>query len=341
MILTARRVGAEEGRDLGFVNEVVPHEELMDAARRWADQILECSPMSIRASKEAFYAAADAPDLETAIAGDYPAVHAMRASEDFHRRSPRVRREASARVEGPLRWPRQNRCAAGSRSSIGTGPGLSASLARRCSPRVCRSRSPRRDTEKLAGLCADSGARAYGCDATVREEVDALFASVEADLGIPHFVVYNPSARAHGPITEIDPGDVERALAISLYGGFLVGQAAAKRLLPSRDGAIFFTGATASVKGYPHSAAFAMGKFGLRLRGLAQSMARELAPQGVHVAHFVIDGGIRSDARGRIDPGDDHLLDPDAIADTYWHVYRQHRSSWAWEVEVRPWVEKF
>ena len=222
---------------------------------------------------------------------------------------------------------------------VGTGPGLSASLARRCSAEGMRVAVAARDTEKLAGLCADSGARAYGCDATVREDVEALFASVEADLGPPHLVVYNPSARAHGPITEIDPGDVERALAISLYGGFLVGQAAAKRLLPARGGAIFFTGATASVKGYPHSAAFAMGKFGLR--GLAQSMARELAPQGVHVAHFVIDGGIRSEARGRIDPGDDRLLDPDAIADTYWHTYRQHRSAWAWEVEVRPWVEKF
>ena len=216
---------------------------------------------------------------------------------------------------------------------------MSASLARRCAAEGMRVAVAARDTAKLEGLCSDSGARAYACDATRREDVDALFRSVEADLGAPHFVVYNPSARAPGPITDIDPGDVERALAISLYGGFLVGQAAAKRLLPAQDGAIFFTGATASVKGYPHSAAFAMGKFGLR--GLAQSMARELAPQGIHVAHFVIDGGIRSEARGRIDPGDDHLLDPDAIADTCWHVYRQHRSSWSWEVEVRPWVETF
>ena len=222
---------------------------------------------------------------------------------------------------------------------IGTGPGLSASLARRCAAEGMRVAVSARDIGKLEGLCAETGARAYACDATLRDEVDALFRSVEADLGAPHFVVYNPSARAHGPFTEIDPVDVERALAVSLYGGFLVGQAAAKMLLPARDGAIFLTGATASVKGYPHSAAFAMGKFGLR--GLAQSMARELSPQGIHVAHFVIDGGIRSDARGRIDSGDDHLLDPDAIADTYWHVYRQHRSSWTWEVEVRPWVEKF
>ena len=222
---------------------------------------------------------------------------------------------------------------------VGTGPGLSASLARRCGAEGMQVAIAARETAKLEELCADSGARAYRCDATVREEVDDLFRSVETDLGVPHFVVYNPGARAHGPITELHPGDVERALAIGCFGGFLVGQAAAKRQLASGGGAIFFTGATASVKGYPHSAAFAMGKFGLR--GLAQSMARELAPQGIHIAHFVVDGSIRSDARGRIDPGDDHFLDPDAIADTYWHVYRQHRSAWTWEVEVRPWVEKF
>ena len=222
---------------------------------------------------------------------------------------------------------------------IGTGPGLSASLARRCSAEGMQVAVAARDTAKLADVCAGSRARAYRCDATARGEVEALFDSVEADLGTPHFVVYNPGARAHGPITDIDPGDVERALMVGCFGGFLVGQTAAKRLLPGRDGAIFFTGATASVKGYPHSAAFAMGKFGLR--GLAQSMARELAPQGIHVAHFVIDGQIRSDLRGRIDSGDDAYLDPDAIADTYWNVYRQHRSSWTWEVEVRPWVETF
>ena len=222
---------------------------------------------------------------------------------------------------------------------IGTGPGLSASLARRCSAEGMQVAVAARDTAKLVDVCAASGARAYRCDATAQGEVEALFDSVEADLGTPHFVVYNPGARAHGPITDIDPGDVERALMVGCFGGFLVGQTAAKRLLPGRDGAIFFTGATASVKGYPHSAAFAMGKFGLR--GLAQSMARELAPQGIHVAHFVIDGQIRSDLRGRIDSGDDAYLDPDAIADTYWNVYRQHRSSWTWEVEVRPWVETF
>ena len=222
---------------------------------------------------------------------------------------------------------------------VGTGPGLSASLARRASAEGMAVAVASRRSEALESLCAETGARAYRCDATSREEVDALFASVEKDLGVPHFVVYNPSARAGGPFTEIDPDLVERSLAISCFGGFLVGQAAATRMLKSGGGAIFFTGASASVKGYPQSAAFAMGKFGLR--GLAQSMARELAPRGIHVGHFVIDGGIRNEVIGRIDPGDDHFLHPDAIADTYWHVYRQHRSAWSWEVEVRPWVESF
>ena len=130
-----------------------------------------------------------------------------------------------------------------------------------------------------------------------------------------------------------------RAIAVSAFGGFLVGQQAARHMLPRGSGAILFTGASASVKGYPQSAAFAMGKFALR--GLAQSMARELAPQGIHVAHFVIDGGIRSAAR--TDPADkpDSMLDPDAIAASYWHVAQQPRSAWTWEVELRPWVERF
>jgi NAD(P)-dependent dehydrogenase (short-subunit alcohol dehydrogenase family) len=156
---------------------------------------------------------------------------------------------------------------------------------------------------------------------------------------VPDIVVYNASARARGPITDLDADAVARAIAVSAYGGFLVGQQAARHMLPRGTGAILFTGASASVKGYVHSAAFAMGKFALR--GLAQSMARELAPQGLHVAHFVIDGGIRSAARP--DPNDkpDSTLDPDAIAETYWHVATQPRSAWTWEVELRPWVERF
>ena len=132
------------------------------------------------------------------------------------------------------------------------------------------------------------------------------------------------------------------ALLILAYGGFLVAQAAAQRMLPQGAGTILLTGASASVKGYPQSAVFAMGKFALR--GLAQSMARELAPKGIHVAHFVIDGGVRNAEKGRVEGGNaapDSFLDPLAIAQNYMHVVQQPRSAWTWEVELRPWVERF
>ena len=164
---------------------------------------------------------------------------------------------------------------------------------------------------------------------------------MEKKWGVPDLVVYNASYRVRGPITEVEAKEVERTLAISAFAGFLVGQAAAKRMLARGSGAIFFTGASASVKGYANSAPFAMGKFALR--GLAQSMARELAPKGIHVAHFVIDGGIRQapeDPRAN-ERGEDGMLLPDEIARNYLHVYRQHRSAWTWELELRPWVERF
>jgi NAD(P)-dependent dehydrogenase (short-subunit alcohol dehydrogenase family) len=222
---------------------------------------------------------------------------------------------------------------------VGAGSGLSASLARRFTADGMKVALAARDPGKLAALCSATGAVAFGCDATQPDQVAKLFDDTIAALGPLDVVVFNPSARAHGPTTELDPAAVLRALTISAFGGFLVGQAAAKHMLPRRGGAILFTGASASVKGYPQSAAFAMGKFALR--GLAQSMARELSPQGLHIAHFVIDGGIRSAAR--LDPADrpDSMLDPDAIAETYLHVVKQHRSAWTWEVELRPWVERF
>jgi NAD(P)-dependent dehydrogenase (short-subunit alcohol dehydrogenase family) len=127
---------------------------------------------------------------------------------------------------------------------------------------------------------------------------------------------------------------------VTCFGGFLVGQAAARLMLEQGRGSIQFTGASASVKGYVNSAPFAMGKFALR--GLVQSMARELAPKNIHVAHFIIDGGIgRSDDPRAAGRGTDGLLDPDAIAETYLAIHRQHRSAWTWEVELRPWVETF
>ncbi len=222
---------------------------------------------------------------------------------------------------------------------VGAGGGLSASLARAFVRDGGRVGLAARDAGKLDALRRETGATAFACDAAQPAQVAQLFDAAAAAIGEPDVVVFNPSARAPGPIAEIDPEAVQRAIAISAFGGFLVGQQAARRMLPRGRGSILFTGASASVKGYPLSAAFAMGKFALR--GLAQSMARELAPKGIHVAHLVIDGGIRSAARPDPANNPDSYLDPDRIAETYLHVARQHRSAWTWEVELRPWVERF
>lgn len=222
---------------------------------------------------------------------------------------------------------------------VGAGAGLSASLARLLARERMQVALAARSTGDLADLCRETGARAFACDATKRADVEALFTAVEGAIGAPDVVVYNASGRARGPLVDLDPADVERAIAVSAFGGFLVAQAAARRMLPHGHGAILFTGASASVKGYPQSAPFAMGKFALR--GLAQSMARELAPAGIHVAHFVIDGGIRSASRPTPADKPDSFLDPDAIAASYLHVLKQPRSAWTWEIELRPWVERF
>jgi NAD(P)-dependent dehydrogenase (short-subunit alcohol dehydrogenase family) len=222
---------------------------------------------------------------------------------------------------------------------VGAGRGLSASLARACGKRGMRVALAARNTDKLAALVAEVGAKAYACDAAQPSAVQALFRAVDAELGRPTLVVYNPSSRVRGPLIEIDPAQVWRALEVTAYGGFLVAQEAAKRMLALGRGSILFTGASASVKGYPQSASFAMGKFALR--GLAQSMARELAPKGIHVAHFVIDGGIRQPGEARADRGPDGFLDPDAIASAYLYIHDQPRSAWTWEIELRPWTETF
>jgi NAD(P)-dependent dehydrogenase (short-subunit alcohol dehydrogenase family) len=223
---------------------------------------------------------------------------------------------------------------------VGSGAGLSASLARLCHNEGMRLALAARGPEKLAQLCAETGARAYACDASRRDQVDGLFARIAAELGPLDLVIYNPSYRTRGALIELDPEEVLKAVTVTCYGGFLVAQQAARSMLKQGRGTILFTGASASIKGYPHSAPFAMGKFGLR--GLAQSMARELGPQNIHVAHVVIDGGIRRAGDSRANErGPDGLLDPDAIAATYLQLHRQHRSAWAAEIEVRPWVEKF
>jgi len=210
---------------------------------------------------------------------------------------------------------------------VGAGKGLSGSLGRLLEREGFNLALAARNPEKL-----DTGALALRCDATDRAQVEAAFEAVERKWGVPSLVVYNASYRTRGPLVELDPDEVEKSVRVTAYAGFLVAQRAAKAMLPRGSGAIFFTGASASVKGYAQSAPFAMGKFALR--GLAQSMARELSPKGIHIAHFVIDGGIGKDAG-------DAKLDPDEIAKTYLSVYRQQRSAWTWEVELRPWVERF
>jgi NAD(P)-dependent dehydrogenase (short-subunit alcohol dehydrogenase family) len=219
---------------------------------------------------------------------------------------------------------------------VGAGAGLSASLARLLAHEGMSVALAARDPDKLGPLCQETGAKAYRCDAQDEAQVAALFEALDRQFGPPDVVVYNASARARGPLVKLSPEDVRRTLLVSAFGAFLVAQRAASAMLAKGAGAILFTGASASVKGYAESAPFAMGKFALR--GLAQSMARELAPRGIHVAHFVIDGMIRP--RSRVDP-DDATLDPDAIAQSYLHVLRQPRSAWTWEVELRPWVERF
>jgi NAD(P)-dependent dehydrogenase (short-subunit alcohol dehydrogenase family) len=220
---------------------------------------------------------------------------------------------------------------------VGAGSGLSASLARKCAAAGMRVALAARHVGKLDPLVAETHARAFACDAGDAAQVEALFGAIEP----PDLVVYNPSYRVRGPFLGLAREEVLKTLLVSAYGGFLVAQAALARMVERGRGALFFTGASASVKGYAESAPFAMGKFALR--GLAQSLAREFGPKNIHVAHFVIDGGIeRPGGDGRAGArGEDGMLKADAIADTYMAVYRQHRSAWSFEVDLRPWVEKF
>ena len=210
---------------------------------------------------------------------------------------------------------------------VGAGHGLSASLGRLLEREGFNVALAARNPDKL-----QTKGLALRCDATDRAQVETAFEAVERKWGVPDLVIYNASYRARGPLVELDAAEVEKTIRVTAFAGFLVAQRAAKAMLPRGSGAIFFTGASASVKGFANSAPFAMGKFALR--GLAQSMARELSPRGIHIAHFVIDGGIGKD-------GGDAKLDPDEIAKTYLNVYRQQRSAWTWEVELRPWVERF
>lgn len=219
---------------------------------------------------------------------------------------------------------------------IGAGSGLSGSLAWVLAGRGYDLVLASRDTSDLGELAQATGATLVDCDASSRSDMTRLFEVVDARPSPLEVAIYNPSARVRGPITELDPEAVEKAILVTGYGAFLMAQAAAKRMLAvpgTGPRALFFTGASAGVKGFANSSSFAMGKFALR--GLCQSLARELHPQGIHVGHFVIDGAI-----GR-DGAHDAKLDPDAIAQSYLAVLDQPRSAWSWELELRPWVEVF
>ena len=215
---------------------------------------------------------------------------------------------------------------------VGVGPGLGAALVRRFAKEGMDVAMAARQADRLASLVKETGGKAYGCDATVETAVDDLFASVERDSARPSLVVFNAGGYVRKTIAELSVSDVENTWRNNCLGGFLVGRAAARAMLQAGSGTIIFTGATAAMRGGANFAAFAMGKFGLR--ALAQSMARELGPRGIHVAHVVIDGGIGESA-------DSTRLAPAAIADAYWQLHRQARSAWTQELDLRPWAEKF
>jgi NAD(P)-dependent dehydrogenase (short-subunit alcohol dehydrogenase family) len=225
---------------------------------------------------------------------------------------------------------------------VGAGSGISAAFARTLATDGYRVALAARGVDKLAALAAEIGGLTIPVDAASPESVAGLFAEVDRQLGRLDVALYNASYRVRGPFLDLVPEEVARSIEVSAFGAFLVAQQAARRMAAQGAGTILLTGASASVKGYAQSAPFAMGKFALR--GLAQSMARELGPKGIHVAHFVIDGGVRNAERGRVEAAGtpaDGLLDPAAVAQTYMAVLNQPRSAWSLEVELRPWVERF
>ncbi|PQM67762.1 MAG: oxidoreductase [Rhodobacteraceae bacterium] len=223
---------------------------------------------------------------------------------------------------------------------VGVGQGLSASLARLFHKEGMQVVLAARDTKKLKLLAKESNAKVIVCDSSNIDDVENLFKKTDDYFGLPDVVVYNPSFRVRGAISSCDPIEVRKALDITCYGAFLVAQQAVNRMKKLGHGSLFFTGATAGVKGFANSSVFAMGKFGLR--GLAQSLARELHPENIHVGHFVIDGSIGPTLRGsKSEKNYDDMLNPDDIAKSYLDFHRQKRNSWSWEIELRPWIEKF
>ncbi len=217
---------------------------------------------------------------------------------------------------------------------VGAGSGLSASLARAFNSKGMKIVLAARNIDKLDSLKKEIDALVFKCDSTENKSVQNLFLQTDSIIGTPEIVIYNPSLRIVKPFIEYDPDEMLQSVKVNSYGAFLVAHESVKRMLKIGKGNIFFTGSSASVKGFAKSASFAMGKFGLR--GLAQSLARELHPQNIHIGHFVIDGGI-----GKEPVGNYQMIHPDEIAKQYLNFYLQDKKAWSWEIEIRTNTEKF
>ena len=227
----------------------------------------------------------------------------------------------------------------------GAGAGLGKSVAKRFAREGYAVALAARNAERLSNLASEIGAAAFPADLTDEAEVGKLFRDVEGRLGPIEAVAFIAATRVQGPIAELSAADFERVWRQSCFSGFLVGREAARTMLPRGSGSVIFTGASGSTRGRAHFAAFAAAKGGLRF--VAQSMARELGPQGIHVATVLIDGAIdsermRREHRSRMEAlGADGALHPDAIAETFWQIHSQQRSAWTHEVDLRPWKEAF
>lgn len=227
---------------------------------------------------------------------------------------------------------------------VGVGPGLGAALVRKFAGHGLEVLAVSRAATRLdcfAGQAASERIHLYDCEATDPDAVTAMFAHAAERLGPLRLAVFNAGAFVRGEVTETDPDDFERCWRVGALAGFLVGQGAASAMLEAGRGTIIFTGATASLRGGAGFVNLASPKFALR--AIAQSLARELGPKNIHVAHVIIDGQILSERYAHLEAerGPDSLLDPAAIAETYWHLHTQHRSAWTQELDLRPWAEKF
>jgi NAD(P)-dependent dehydrogenase (short-subunit alcohol dehydrogenase family) len=226
---------------------------------------------------------------------------------------------------------------------VGTGPGLGSALARRFAAAGLSVAVAARNTEKLGPLLAEIRAKggvaaAFGCDATSDRSVKTLMKSVTSSFGIPDVVFYNVDHFVPGSITEIETPAFEECWRANCLGAFLTGREAARVMLSRGSGTIIFTGATGAIRGGDGFINLAVGKFGTR--ALAQSIARELNPKGIHVAHVIIDGGMSAPSTAAAAERVESLF-PDDVAETYFHLYSQHPSAWTHELDLRPWVEKF